>query len=227
MGPLDARITVFDPVRREERMMRCFDSNSYLGLHRHPRVNAVVKHVLEQVGFGTPSAQLLAGTNRHLRELEEELSVLHRREDTIVFPTGFAANIGAINALMRKGDAVIRDRYAHASIQEGCRSSYATFNERFAHNDVADLDRVLTRAAEAGALGKLVITDGVFSMHGRLAPLPELLAVCRKHHARLMVDDAHGLCVLGANGRGVEEHFGIEGEVDLVMGTLSKAPAPT
>ena len=222
-GALDNCITIFDPVRRSERVMRCFDSNSYLGLHRHPRVNAEVERVLRRVGYGTPSAQVLCGTNRYLRELEDKLSQIHGREETMVFPTGYATNTGTIGALIRDRDAVICDRHAHASIQDGCAASSALVYSRFRHNDVEDLDAALARADEAGAQGKLVITDGVFSMHGDIAPLPELIATCRRHGARIMVDDAHGLGVIGATGYGVEEHFNLQGQVDVLMGTLSKS----
>lgn len=216
------RVTVFDPIRRSERTLLCFDSNSYLCLHDHPRVIERVQEVTRQVGYGAPSAQLLGGTHRHLRELEAELSAFHGREDTIVFPTGFAANIGIVSALVRQNDALLRDRLAHASIQEGCRAALARFNRVFKHNDMASLERFLVKADEAGCDGKLVITDGVFSMHGRVAPLPELVALARRHQARLMIDDAHGLGVIGATGGGIEEHFGMPGSIDVLMGTLSK-----
>jgi 4-hydroxy-2,2'-bipyrrole-5-methanol synthase len=222
-GGIDNHVTVFDPGRQAERAMLCFDSNSYLGLHRHPRVIEEVTRVTKLVGYGTPSAQLLCGTNRYLRELEQSLAELHGREDTLVFPTGFAANVGAIHALLRDNDAVIRDRHAHASIHEGCRTSSARIKKVFGHNRMDSLDSVLRIATNAGCSGKLVVTDGVFSMHGSIAPLPELVATCRKHEARLMVDDAHGLGVLGENGAGIEEHFGMRGSVDVLMGTLSKA----
>lgn len=220
---LDHRVTVFDPIRRAERSMICFDSNSYLGIHRHPRVLERVEQVMRQVGYGTASAQLLCGTNRYLRELEEELSDFLGREDTIVFPSGFAANVGTIGALVRDNDAVLRDRFAHASIHEGCRGSQSRFRRVFAHNDMKALAQELKSADEAGCDGKLVVTDGVFSMHGRVAPLPELVATTRAHGARLMIDDAHGLGVLGHTGRGIEERWGMPGSVDVLMGTLSKA----
>jgi 8-amino-7-oxononanoate synthase len=222
-GAIDNRVTVVDPISGTERVMHCFDSNSYLGLHRHPRVIEEVTRVTKLVGYGTPSAQLLCGTNRYLRELEQALAEFHGREDAIVFPTGFAANIGTLHALLRDGDAVIRDQFAHASIHEGCRTSNARMKKIFGHNKPDSLDRVLKNASNAGCSGKLVVTDGVFSMHGQLAPLPELVSVCREHNARLMVDDAHGVGVVGKNGRGVEEHFGMVGSVDVLMGTLSKA----
>lgn len=222
-GALDSRITVFDPIARRERVFRCFDSNSYLGLHMHPRVIDTVQRTLKQTGYGTPSAQLLGGTSRYLRELEEQLSDMHGREEAIVFPTGYAANTGTIAALVRDQDAAIYDRHAHASIRDGSNVSRSRLVRRFEHNDMDELDDVLSTATRSGATGKLVATEGVFSMHGELAPLPALVAACRRHGARLMIDDAHGLGVLGGKGRGIEEHFDMRGEVDVLMGTLSKS----
>lgn len=222
-GPIDNRVTAQGLMDGTERALLCFDSNSYLGLHLHPKVLETVEQVTRAVGYGTPSAQLLCGTNRYLRELEDELCAFHEREAAMVFPSGFSANIGILRALVRADDAVFRDQHAHASIHEGCRASGAKRSKIFAHNDMAYLERLLSRAAHGGVNGRLVVTDGVFSMHGGLAPLPELVRVCRKHGARLMVDDAHGVGVLGANGRGVEEHFDQMGSVDILMGTLSKA----
>lgn len=222
-GPIDNRVTARGLMDGTERALLCFDSNSYLGLHLHPKVLETVESVTRAVGYGTPSAQLLCGTNRYLRELEDELCEFHEREAAMVFPSGFAANIGILRALVRPEDAVFRDQHAHASIHEGCRMSGAKRSKIFAHNDTAYLERLLTRAVHGGANGRLVATDGVFSMHGELAPLPELVRVCQKHGARLMLDDAHGVGVLGASGRGVEEHFDQVGSVDILMGTLSKA----
>jgi 7-keto-8-aminopelargonate synthetase-like enzyme len=222
-GALDSRMTVIDDIHRVEREFICFDSNSYLGLHLHPRVLDAVESVTRKVGYGTPSTPLLSGTNRHLRELELALAQFHGRDDAVVFPTGFAANLGTIRALIRAKDVVVRDQQAHASIHEGCKASGAGFIKVFAHDDPASLDQVLRRAERAGCRGKLVVTDGVFSLHGRLAQLPALVDVCRARGARLMVDDANGLGVLGPNGGGIEEAFNMPGSVDLLMGTLSKA----
>lgn len=222
-GPIDSRVHARGPTRGTKKSLICFDSNSYLGLHLHPKVIESVQAATHEFGYGTPSAQLLCGTNRPLRELEETLAEFHEREAVMVFPSGFAANIGTIRALVRGNDALLRDQHAHASIQEACRAAGAKRSKIFAHNDMAYLERMLAHADKIGCDAKLVVTDGVFSMHGELAPLPEMLAVCRKHKARLMVDDAHGVGVIGQEGRGVEEHFGVTGEVDVLMGTLSKA----
>ncbi len=216
------RVTVFDSIRRSERTLICYDSNGYLCLHDHPRVIERVQSVVRKVGYGSPSAQLLGGTNRYLRELEAELSDFYGREDTIVFHSGFAANTGTISALIRKKDALLRDQLAHASIHEACRGALAGFNRVFRHNTLASLEKLLKQADQAGCDGKLIVTDGVFSMHGRIAPLPELIELAKRYRARLMIDDAHGLGVLGATGTGIEEHFGIPGRIDVLMGTLSK-----
>ncbi len=220
-GAIDHHVRVKD-FRGYTKELTCFDSNSYLGLHLHPAVLEEVERVTRAVGFGTPSAQMLCGTNEHLVGLETDLAAFHQREAAMVFPSGFAANTGILRALLRSGDAVFRDQHAHASIHEGCRKAGAEKNKVFAHNDVAYLERLLIQAERSDAAGKLVVTDGVFSMHGELAPLPELAAVCRKHRARLMVDDAHGVGVIGPTGRGIEEHFNAIGVTDVLMGTLSK-----
>ncbi len=220
-GPIDRKVVVND-YRGKQHSLTCFDSNSYLGLHIHPLVVEEVVRVTREVGFGTPSAQLLCGTNKYLLALEEDLAAFLGREAAMVFPSGFSANTGILRALIRPGDAILRDQHAHASIHEGCRKSGAEWNKVFAHNDMTYLDRMLSRAERSQPRGKLVVTDGVFSMHGELAPLPELAALCRQHRARLMVDDAHGVGVIGDTGRGIEEHFGCPGAVDILMGTLSK-----
>jgi len=222
-GPLDHRVSVRNELSGRAETMVCFDSNGYLGMQTHPRVVAAVHRALDEVGYGTPSAQLLSGTSRHLRELEDTVSAFLGREATLVFPSGYAANVGALTALLRPASFVARDRLAHASISDGCRFSRASFGGAFAHQDMDDLARLLRRDA-ADSEGKLVVTDGVFSMHAAIAPLPQLRALCDAHGAHLMVDDAHGLGVLGGTGRGIEEHWNMPGSVDVLMGTFSKAP---
>jgi glycine C-acetyltransferase len=225
---LDHRITVFNPILRVEQQMICFDSNSYLGLHLHPRVISAVKRALDQVGYGTPSAQLLCGTSRYLRELEETISRFHGREDTIVFPSGYSANLGAITALVREVDLVVHDRFSHASIHAGCRATGSRFQHVFPHQNLDALERLLVVAeATGGHQGKLIVTDGVFSMHGRVAKLPELVEIARRHGAKLMVDEAHSTGVIGPTGRGLEDLYGLPGTIDVLMGTFSKAPGTT
>lgn len=219
VGPLDHTIQVFNPITQKVEEFLCFDSNSYLGLHLHPRVLERVKHVLGEVGYGTPSAQLLCGTNRYLRELEETISQFHNREDALVFPSGYSTNTGILNGLVRKNDLVASDRFCHASIQDACRSLSQTV--LFPHGDMKALDEILAKATNKG--GKLIATDGLFSMHGVLADLPKLLEIARRHGAKLLVDEAHSTGVIGPTGKGLEEHFGLEGSIDVLMGTFSKA----
>jgi 7-keto-8-aminopelargonate synthetase-like enzyme len=221
---LDHRITVRDPHRSHVREMICFDSNSYLGLHLHPRVVSAVHRALDDVGYGTPSAQVLCGTNRYLRKLEDTVSRFHGREATMIFPSGYAANLGVLTALVREKDLVVRDRFSHASIHDGCRATGSKFLHVYPHDDLVALEAILTGAADGGGVaGKLIVTDGVFSMHGRVARLPELVAIARRHGAKLLVDDAHGTGVLGPHGRGIEDLYGMGGSVDLLVGTFSKA----
>ncbi len=222
LGPIDHRIVVEDPETGERRELLCFDSNSYLGLHLHPRVTAAARRALDEAGAGMPSAQLLAGTHRWLCELEELVAAFHRRPAAIVFPSGYAANVGALTGLLRPGDLVVRDRFCHASIHDGCRWSGAEAAV-YGHLAVDELDAILARAP-AETRGRLVVSDGVFSMHGRLAPLPALRALADRHGARLMIDEAHGTGVIGATGRGLEERFALPGAADVLMGTFSKAP---
>jgi glycine C-acetyltransferase len=222
-GPLDHAIQVRDPFTGKTRAMLCFDSNSYLGLHLDPRVVGATRRVLGEAGYGTPCAPVPGGTNRWLRELEEAISAFYGREDTVVFPTGYAANVGALTGLLREDDLAARDRFSHASIQDGCRWSGARFGGAYAHLDLAELDRMLERDGPS-ARGKLVVTDGVFSLHGHVAPLPGLRKIATRHGARLMVDEAHSLGVFGDTGRGLEEHFGLPGSIDVLVGTFGTAP---
>ena len=222
-GPLDHCIRVRHPLTGAPAEMVCFDSNSYLGLHLHPRVVKAVHRALDVMGYGTPSAQLLGGSNRYLAELEDTVSGFLGREATLAFPSGYAANIGILTGLLRPEDLVARDRFCHASLHDGCRWSGARYGGTYGHLDMNALDELLAAEGPRGR-GRLVVTDGVFSMHGRVAPLPALREVADRHQARLMVDDAHGVGVLGPTGRGIEEHWKMQGSVDVLMGTFSKAP---
>jgi glycine C-acetyltransferase len=222
LGPLDHRITVRNPFTGLPTEMVCFDSNSYLGLHLHPRVVAAMRAAVEEFGIGTPSAQVLGGTNRYLIALEELLSDIHGRTSCLVFPSGYQANVGVLTGLLRPGDFVLMDVHSHASLQDGCRYSGAHV-ERFPHGDLDQAEALLVEH-RGNTHSALVVTDGLFSMHGDLANVPALLDLARRYDARLYVDDAHGLGVIGEHGRGVEDHFGCEGETDVLMGTFSKAP---
>jgi 8-amino-7-oxononanoate synthase len=221
-GPLDHLIRVRDPATGQTRELICYDSNSYLGLHLHPRVLAAVHRATDEMGYGTPSAQLLGGTNRWLLALEDELASYHDREAALVYPSGYQANIGIISGLLRDDDLLVVDAFSHASIHDGARFAGCR-TAHYHHNDMADLEAVLKREAPK-ARGILIAADGLFSMHGDLALLPEMRKVADRHGARLMIDEAHSTGVLGARGRGLEEHFGLTNAIDVLMGTFSKAP---
>jgi glycine C-acetyltransferase len=223
--PLDHRVSIYNPASRREEDFVCFDSNSYLGLHVHPLVVEATSQALAEFGYGTPSAQLLSGTNRHMRELEDTISWFHGRKDTIVFSSGYAANIGTITALVGRNDIAVADQYSHTSIHDACGWANPKRLRTFPHRDNAALHGILQRmlAAKPEA-GRLIISDGVFSMHGSIADLPGLREVADRHDATLMIDEAHSTGVLGKTGRGLEQHYGCEGAVDVLMGTFSKAP---
>ena len=197
-------------------------SNNYLGLSSHPEVKQAAAEALEKYGTGCAGSRLLNGTLDIHVELEERLARFMRREAVITFATGYQANVGALSTLLGRHDQVFMDSLDHASLIDGVRLGFGK-DRKFKHNDMADLDKKLSAAPLD--VGKLIVVDGVYSMEGDLAPLPEVVALARKHQARVFVDEAHGVGVLGANGRGACEHFGVESEVDLVMGTFSKSLA--
>jgi 8-amino-7-oxononanoate synthase len=203
-----------------ERIM--LGSNNYLGLTNHPEVKSAAQEALARYGTGCAGSRLLNGTlDIHVR-LEERLAVFMRREAALTFSTGFQVNLGVLSCLIDRHDTVILDALDHACIVDGARLGFGRIL-KFKHNDMKSLAQKLGAAAPDS--GKLVVVDGVFSMEGDLAPLPEIVRLTKRHGARLMVDDAHGVGVLGACGRGTAEHFGVEADVDLVMGTFSKSLA--
>ncbi|MFI9332068.1 aminotransferase class I/II-fold pyridoxal phosphate-dependent enzyme [Kitasatospora sp. NPDC052868] len=193
---------------------------SYLGLAGDERVVAAAKAAVDLYGTGNHGVRALAGTIPLHEELEAEVASFARREQALVFGSGYAANVGTIGGIVGPGDTVLIDKYDHASIVDGCRLSGATVT-RFRHNDVEHLERRLKAADPRGV--RLVVVDSVYSMDGDIAPLPELRAVCDAHNALLMVDEAHALGVIGEAGGGIEEHFGHRHRVDIKLGTLSKA----
>jgi 8-amino-7-oxononanoate synthase len=203
------------------RRMVMVGSNNYLGLTNHPKVKEAAIDAIKKYGTGCAGSRFLNGTLDIHVQLEEKLARFMRKESALIFSTGFQVNLGVISALVGKDDVVIIDKMDHASIIDGCRLSFGEI-KKYRHNDMADLERLLNEYEEKD---KLVVVDGVFSMEGDIAPLPEIIALVRKYGARLMVDDAHGIGVLGKTGRGTAEHFGLEDEVDLIMGTYSKSLA--
>ncbi|GAB4390190.1 MAG: pyridoxal phosphate-dependent aminotransferase family protein [Thermodesulfovibrionales bacterium] len=203
------------------RRMVMVGSNNYLGLTNHPRVKEAAIEAVRRYGSGCAGSRFLNGTLDIHVALEEKLARFMRKEAALVFSTGFQVNLGVISALCGKDDVLVIDKMDHASIIDGARLSHAEVR-KFRHNDMADLERVLSEYPDRG---KLIVVDGVFSMEGDIARLPDIVRIAKAHGARVMVDDAHGIGVLGATGRGTAEHFGMEDEVDLIMGTYSKSLA--
>jgi 8-amino-7-oxononanoate synthase len=194
-------------------------SNNYLGLTTHPKVRKAAVEATQRYGTSCTGSRFLNGTLELHLELERRLAEFVGTEAALVFSTGYQTNVGTISALVDRGDFVITDKDDHASIVDGCRLAFGEMR-RFRHNDMAHLERVLAGLPED--VGKLVVVDGVFSMGGDIAPLPEIVSLCHKYGARLMVDDAHSVGVLGG-GRGTAAHFDLTDQVDLTMGTFSKS----
>jgi glycine C-acetyltransferase len=197
-----------------------FCANNYLGLANHPRLKEAVKRAIDQYGIGPGAVRTIAGTMSLHVELERRLAAFKGAEAVITLQSGFTANLATIPALVGKGDVIFSDALNHASIIDGCRLSRATI-VAYEHNNVDDLRRKIAETSEDGR--RLIISDGVFSMDGDIAPLPALVDVARQHNILLMVDDAHGEGVLGRGGRGIVDHFGLHGQVDIEVGTMSKA----
>ena len=197
-------------------------SNNYLGLTTNERVIAAGVEALKQYGTGCSGSRFLNGTLQMHIELERELADFLNKEAVITFSTGFQSNLGIISAIVGRGDYVLCDRENHASIYDACRLSYGKM-ERFKHNDMVDLEKTLSKIPDNA--GKLIVVDGVFSMGGDIANLPEIVRLAKKYDARVMVDDAHGLGVIGEGGRGTASYFELESEVDIYMGTFSKSLA--
>jgi len=197
-------------------------SNNYLGLTTNPEVVEAGIRAFEQYGSGCSGSRFLNGTLQLHLELEAELADFLGKPGVVTFSTGFQSNLGIISAVVGRGDYVICDRENHASIYDGCKLSYGKM-VRYRHADMADLERILQNIPDTA--GKLIVTDGVFSMGGDIAKLPEIVALARQYGARVMVDDAHALGVIGEGGRGTASHFGLEDEVDIYMGTFSKSLA--
>ncbi len=207
-------------VTIDGKRMIMIGSNNYLGLTTHPRVKEAAIKAVEKFGTGCTGSRFLTGTLDMHNELEAKLAAFLNKEAALVFSTGMQTNLGVISALGTKEDILVTDKYDHASILDGCRLSYSHMR-RFQHNDMQSLERVLHGLDHTK--GHMVIVDGVYSMEGDIADLPNIVRLCRKYDARVLVDDAHALGVLGAHGRGTAEHFGLERDTDLIMGTFSKS----
>ncbi len=201
------------------RRMLNFASYSYLGLLGHPWIDRSAQQAIERYGTGTHGVRILAGTLPLHAELEQAVARFKKTDDAIVYTSGYVTNLTTVSSLVGRNDVVICDKLNHASIVDGCLLSGAQFL-RFCHNDMTDLERRLRQAGPDK--GKLVVVDAVFSMDGDIVDLPQVSRLCREHNALLMVDEAHSVGVLGATGRGIEEHFGLDGAIDVKMGTFSK-----
>lgn len=203
------------------KKMVMLGSNNYLGLTSHPKVKEAAIEAVKKYGSGCAGSRFLNGTLDIHVQLEKKLATFFRKENALTFSTGYQTNLGIISSIAGKDDVIVIDKLDHASIIDACRLSFADV-KKFKHNDMGSLEFVLKGC---GDRGKLVVVDGVYSMEGDIAPLPDIVKVCKKYGARIMVDDAHGVGVLGKTGRGTAEHFGLEAEVDIIMGTYSKSMA--
>jgi glycine C-acetyltransferase len=217
-SPMDGHVVI------EGRRVLNLCANNYLGLANHPRLRAAAKRGIDEWGIGPGAVRTIAGTLTLHDQLEARLAAFKGAEAVITLQSGFTANLATIPALVGKGDAILSDALNHASIIDGCRLSRAQIIG-YAHADMTDLRARLAEALAGGDYGRiLIVSDGVFSMDGDIAPLPELVAIAEPHeNVLLMVDDAHGEGVLGRGGRGIVDHFGLHGRVDVEVGTMSKA----
>jgi len=211
-----------EPVcRADGREVINLASNNYLGLANHPKLKEAAIRAIQQLGAGTGAVRTITGTMAIHMELERRIAAFKNTEACVVFQSGFAANAGTVSAILGPEDHIISDELNHASIIDGCRLSKAKIHI-FRHRDAAHAGEILEGLKDEPGR-KLLITDGVFSMDGDIGPLPELVAIAEKHGAIMMVDDAHASGVLGRNGRGTVDHFGVHGRVHIQVGTLSKA----
>ena len=217
------RSVIFDELTGTKREFLMFASNNYLGLANHPKVIQAICDATGQYGATNTGCRLIGGTNLLHKELERRLAAFKGRPACILYPGGYSANLGCISALVKSYDALVVDKLNHMSIVDGCKLSGGV-RKIYQHEDMADLERVLERCDDH-IQGKLIAVDGVFSMHGDVCNLPEIVRLARKYGARVLVDDAHATGVLGQRGSGTAEHYNLKGEVDLELGTLSKTLA--
>ena len=223
-GSLFRKMTVFASAQTavvtiEGKKQHLFSSNSYLDLSSEPRIKEYAGRILNEYGAGSGGSRLTTGTTRIHMELEQAIAAFKNREAALVFNTGYMANVGILSALTQKGDIIYSDQLNHASIIDGCRLSKADLVV-YRHNDMDDLEEKIK--AHPGKRG-IIVSDGVFSMDGDIVNLPRLTELAGRYGLLSMIDEAHATGVIGATGRGTEEYFGMEGSVDVLMGTLSKA----
>ncbi len=217
----DTKVTLKNKTSKKVLML---GSNSYLGLTNHPKVKEAAIEALKKYGTGCGGSRFLNGTLDIHVELEEALAEFVGKEAALLYSTGFMVNQGVLSTIVRKGDYILSDKFNHASIVDGCFLSSAKMI-RYNHNSMDDLEKKLSVVSKKEDSGILIVTDGVFSMEGDIAKLPEILDIAEKYNAMVMVDDAHSLGVLGKNGAGTASHFNVVNRVDLIMGTFSKSLA--
>ncbi|GAG84497.1 unnamed protein product, partial [marine sediment metagenome] len=208
-----ARVTI------DGREMMMFASYNYLGLITHPKIKKAAIEAIEKYGTGAAGVRLLAGTTKIHEKLEAKIAKFTGGEDAVTYSSGYVTNLAAITTLCQRGDLVVIDKLDHASIIDGCLLSGAT-HRSYLHNDMESLERILSNSGRY--INKLIIVDAVYSMDGDVSNLPEISRLAKKYNAKVMVDEAHSIGVLGKTGHGIEEHFELKGAVDIHMGTLSK-----
>lgn len=221
-SPADREVMIFDRYTGQQRPMLMFGSNNYLGLANHPHVQQRVREALDEFGVGVGGPPLLNGYTRLHHELEARLAAFKRKEAALIFSSGYGTNVGLMSALVGKQDVVLHDAYTHASFHDGIKMAGATAL-KFPHSDVAEFARLLEATCDSTPGDVFVGVEGVYSMDGDLAPLDQIAPLCRAHGAILMLDDAHGTGMMGPGGHGTDAHFGVEDDVDIAMGTFSKA----
>ncbi|RED50147.1 aminotransferase class I/II-fold pyridoxal phosphate-dependent enzyme [Seonamhaeicola aphaedonensis] len=219
-------VSVFDNALKKEREMLMFASNNYLGFANHPYIKEKIDAVIQKFGIGIGGPPLLNGYTLLMNELEDRLSSLKKKEDTLIFPSGYMANLGLASAISNTQNNFVLDKYSHASLYDGIKLNNANF-KTFRHNDIGSLEKVLVELDQKKYKETFVCVEGVYSMDGDLAKLPKIAEVCKKLGVLLILDDAHGTGVLGDKGGGTAEHFQLEKDVDISMGTFSKAFALT
>ena len=225
LSACENRVTMYDDLSGMEREMIMMASNNYLGISTHPEVIEAAEKALREYGSGVSGSPLLNGTIGMVKELEKKLAELKGCEEAMLFSTGYSANVGTISGLIRPGDVMLIDRLDHASIIDGCKLAGGNFRI-FNHNDMESLEKQLKKC-DKEFMGKLIVIDGIFSMDGDLAPLPEIMELAGRYGAKVMVDEAHATGVIGDHGGGTTDYFNLKGKVDLVMGTFSKTLAAT
>src|SRR3990172_2769199 len=215
-------------VRIGGREVILLSSNNYLGLASHPEIKKAAVSAIEKYGCGSGASRLISGSMELHKELEEKIASFKKTESAILFNSGYTANLGVLSSICGKGDVIFCDKLNHASIIDGCLLSGAEL-KRYPHKDIDALERLIKltppyiKGGARGGKKRLIVTDGIFSMDGDIAPLREIVRLAKRYSAILMIDDAHATGVLGKNGRGTVEYFGLNDSIDIIMGTLSKA----